>query len=304
MMSTLYCPSAGPLYFNRGPAALQQILKEVQGWSAPVPGVLLQLPVCGNTIYARLPAFEALPPPVPPQGTIPGPHHHLSTAGSAESNPAGPSASERSTHPNISSSSGGQTASSVAESPAAPGSHPQDTEGSSNSGRFGMLSNFARHWGVSSSGSVAPAAAAPTASPSQHHTSLPSTGNLDGGTYSLRGNEQSRSPKVISLKPTIQPRDSRTFSEPSGRPPPSPHHNNNTPASPFQVFISSIIPRSFTPSAWVPGEWDASRCLHQPSCCPNATAPGMFRLAAPIGKRLSAIGSVVPARIEEFPAMH
>ncbi len=47
----------------RSPATPHQLYQEVQGWPAPVPGPLLQLPAGINTLQARLPSWTTLPYP-------------------------------------------------------------------------------------------------------------------------------------------------------------------------------------------------------------------------------------------------
>jgi hypothetical protein len=62
----LHLPQRPPLPpAPQGPAALQQVYREVGSWPVPLPGVLLQLPVAMSTIPTRLPAFRTFPPPAP-----------------------------------------------------------------------------------------------------------------------------------------------------------------------------------------------------------------------------------------------
>eukprot|EP00899_Mesostigma_viride_P027814 jgi/Mesvir1/8217/Mv12507-RA.1 len=47
---------AGPLYFDKGPGALEIMLHEVQRWPAPVPGAEMELRTCGITLRAYIPS--------------------------------------------------------------------------------------------------------------------------------------------------------------------------------------------------------------------------------------------------------
>ncbi|KAK9805887.1 hypothetical protein WJX73_001357 [Symbiochloris irregularis] len=73
------CQYAGPLYFNRGAQALQEVYDEVLEWPPPCHGVRSTVSMGGRGLLSQVPDPATLPPPAPESGweKAPGPSEEL-----------------------------------------------------------------------------------------------------------------------------------------------------------------------------------------------------------------------------------